>query len=65
MTEVKDGTPGERWQSVPREIQQKSLLWVIKQIRNSDWLDQHELTRRLPLALSKSIILIGIIGKKL
>ena len=65
LTEVKDGTPGERWQSVPREIQQKSLLWVIKQIRNSDWLDQHELTRRLPLALSKSIILKGIIGKKL
>ena len=38
---------------------------MIKQIRNSDWLDQHELTRRLPLALSKSIILKGIIGKKL
>ena len=65
LTEVKDGTSGERWQSVPREIQQKSLLWVIKQLRNSDWLDQHELTRRLPLALSKSIVLKGIIGKKL
>ena len=65
LTEVKDGTSGERWQSVPREIQQKSLLWVIKQLRNSDWLDQHELTRRLPLALSKSIVLKGIVGKKL
>ena len=65
LTEVKDGTSGERWQSVPREIQQKSLLWVIEQLRNSDWLDQHELTRRLPLALSKSIVLKGIIGKKL
>ena len=65
LTEVKDGTSGERWQSVPREIQQKSLLWVIEQLRNSDWLDQHELTRRLPLALSKSIVLKGIVGKKL
>ena len=65
LTEVKDGTSGERWQSVPREIQQKSLLWVIEQLRNSDWLEQHELTRRLPLALSKSIVLKGIIGKKL
>ena len=52
LTEVKDGTPGNVGNLCP-EIQQKSLLWVIKQIRNSDWLDQHELTRRLPLALSK------------
>lgn len=65
LTEVKDGTPGERWRAVPRDVQQKSLKWVIKQLRESDWLDQKDVTSKFPLAINQSLMLKSRVGKKL
>ena len=39
LTEVKDGTLGERFKAVPKEMQKQSMKWVINQIRHCDWLD--------------------------
>ncbi|WP_018338906.1 zinc-dependent metalloprotease [Butyricimonas synergistica] len=65
LTEVKDGTPGDRWKSVPREVQQKSLKWVIKQLCESDWLDEKEVIDKFPLSVNKSLVLKTVVGKKL
>ena len=52
LTEVKDGTPGERFRAVPRDTQRKSLQWVIKQIRESGWLDDKALSDKFPVAMN-------------
>jgi hypothetical protein len=65
LTEVKEGTTGERWTSVPGRLQHQSLLWVVDQLRKSDWLDAPELTRKFPMAVNKSLSLRSNIGRKL
>lgn len=65
LTAVKDGTKGNRWKPVDAAKQHESMLWVIRQLRNSSWLDAPELTKKFPLALKRSISLKGGIGKKL
>lgn len=65
LTEIKDGTPGERWRAVPKEIQRKSLKWVIRQLSDGDWLDSKEVTGKFPLAVNQSLTLKGVVGKKL
>lgn len=45
LTDVKDGTPGERVQPVDREVQRASLKWVLKQINDCDWLNNKEVTK--------------------
>lgn len=65
LTAKKDGTKGNRWKPVDATKQHESMLWVIRQLRNSSWLDAPELTKKFPLALKRSISLKGGIGKKL
>ncbi len=62
LTEVKDGTPGERFRAVPRDTQRKSLQWVIKQIRESGWLDDKALTDKFPVALNPSLKIVSALG---
>lgn len=54
LTQVKDGTPGDRFKSVPRDVQKKSMRWVVNEIRNCDWIDDPELTSKFGLALRMS-----------
>ena len=65
LTEVKDGTPGDRFKAVPKEVQKQSMKWVINQIRNCDWLDDEELTRKFGLALRMSSNLKNVATKAL
>ncbi len=65
LTDVKEGTKGIRWQPVGAAKQHESMMWVIRQLRNSSWLDAPELTKKFPLALKRSISLKGGIGKRL
>lgn len=65
LSDVKEGTPSVRWQPVEAERQHQSMMWVIDQLRNGDWLDAPELTKRFPLALKRSLSLKGAMGKKL
>ncbi|MDE5639961.1 MAG: zinc-dependent metalloprotease, partial [Odoribacter sp.] len=65
LTEVKDGTPGDRFKAVPKEVQKQSMKWVIDQIRHCDWLDDEELTRKFGLALRMSSNLKNVATKAL
>lgn len=65
LTEIKDGTTGVRNQAVPRERQREALKWVIAQMRDSQWLDDGELTSKFPLALKRSVSVANMVGKKL
>lgn len=65
LTEVKDGTLGERFKAVPKEMQKQSMKWVINQIRHCDWLDDEELTRKFGLALRMSSNLKNVATKAL
>lgn len=65
LTAVKEGTPGKRHESVPADLQHRSLLWVIDQLRNCSWLDDEEQIHNFPLRLKRSVMLCGSIGKRL
>lgn len=65
LTDVKEGTKGNRWKAVDAAKQHESMMWVIKQLRSSSWLDVPSLTKKFPLALKRSISLRGGIGKQL
>ena len=52
LSEVKAGTPGKTYQSVPREVQRKSFLWVLNQLKNSDWLHNETLTDQFSLRVA-------------
>lgn len=54
LTEVKDGTPGKRFVSVPREVQKNSLKWVIRELKTQNWLADKELTDKFALGVSLS-----------
>ncbi len=56
LTSVKEGTPGNIYQSVPREVQKASLAWVMNQFRTCDWLDNETLKKKLPLKVNSSIV---------
>ena len=65
ITEIKDGTSGKRWMPVPSKKQHEVLMWVINQIKDSEWLDDKNVTSIFPLSLNKSLTLKGNIGRKL
>ena len=54
LNEVKDGTPGKRFQSVPKNTQRAALKWVLNQTKNCDWLDNKEITNKIGLGVAIS-----------
>ncbi|WP_018338448.1 zinc-dependent metalloprotease [Butyricimonas synergistica] len=54
LNEVKDGTPGERFTPVPREVQKASVDWLLRQLRDSEWLDNRDLVDRFGLGIPAS-----------
>lgn len=54
LANVKDGTPGQAYQAVPREQQARAVAWVLRQLRESDWLDNRELIDKFGLGLPNS-----------
>lgn len=52
LTEVKAGTPGKKAVAVPKAVQQQSLRWVIRHLKEDDWLDDKTLTEAFPLQVS-------------
>lgn len=47
LNPVKEGTPVELYQPVARDIQRASMLWTIRQLRNSDWLNDKALEQKI------------------
>lgn len=65
LSEVKDGTPGKRVESVSKEAQRASLEWTLKQIKSCDWLDNKEITDNFGLDLTMSARLRGLCAEVL
>lgn len=65
LTDVKDGTPGKRVEPVSREKQRASLKWVLKQLKDSDWLDNQELTEKFGLDMAMSVRIQNMIAMTL
>ena len=57
LTEVKDGTQGQRHVSVPKDVQKASLAWILKEFKASDWLNNKELTKNFSLAVDMTPVL--------
>lgn len=54
LTEVKEGTPGERFRPVSRERQKAAVQWIVRQLNESEWLDNRELWGMFSLGLQDS-----------
>ena len=54
LTDVKEGTPGERFRSVTRERQKAAVQWIVRQLKESEWLDNRELLGKFALGLPDS-----------
>ncbi|WP_099292172.1 zinc-dependent metalloprotease [Butyricimonas sp. Marseille-P3923] len=61
LTEVKDGTPGKRFEPVPEKTQRTALKWVLKQVKSCDWLDNKDVTGKIGLdvAISTRVQALG------
>ena len=57
LTEVKDGTPGKPWLAVDKKTQKASLAWVLNELKNCDWIDARELTRKFAGGQKSSLTL--------
>lgn len=65
LTAVKDGTPGATFQPVSRDVQKASMRWVIKQLRDCDWLDNKELLSKFDLNYGVKTIVMSTMAKQL
>lgn len=55
LDDVKEGTPGQRYEAVPRDLQKKSMKWIFKQLRDIDWLDDSHLSSKRELSTKISL----------
>ena len=55
LSRVKPGTTGDIFKAVPKDVQKQSVAWVINELKNSNWIDDKELTSRFNLGLNKSV----------
>ncbi len=63
LSQVKDGTAGEAVKSVARAKQKEALAWVLKELRNSSWIDRPELINKTKLAVYPSAKIIAAVSK--
>jgi len=54
LTQVQDGTKGEPFVSVNRNVQKKSMHWLFNELRNSQWLNAPEISRKVRISTSAS-----------
>ena len=59
LTQVKDGTAGTTVKPLPRDVQRKSLIWLIRQLRDNRWINAPELTSKFGLHIKSSIEFSG------
>ncbi len=65
LTEVKEGTPGKRYEAVPKARQKASMAWILKQYKSMDWLNNAELKQHFPLSVDGSAIVRERVAKDL
>lgn len=54
MTAVKEGTPGKRFEALPKKVQKNSITWVLNQLRDCEWLDNKDTAPQASLSLKMS-----------
>ena len=64
LNPVREGTPVKRYEPVSREVQKASMLWTIKQLRESDWLDEKALDQMF-FAPKYSLLLKNTVARNL
>ncbi|WP_065219357.1 MULTISPECIES: zinc-dependent metalloprotease [Butyricimonas] len=65
LTDVKEGTPGDRYRSVPKEVQKASLQWALKQFRDCDWLYNKPLSKKLTLRINEADAVRAVLAQSL
>ncbi|MEY8591719.1 zinc-dependent metalloprotease [Butyricimonas hominis] len=65
LTDVKEGTSGDRYRSVPKEVQKASLQWALKQFRDCDWLYNKPLSKKLTLRISEADVVRSVLAQSL
>ena len=65
LTAVKEGTPGEPYRSVSREVQKASFAWLMNEFRTCDWLDNQELKDKFPIGVRGSHVIRNRVAKLL
>lgn len=65
LTDVKEGTPGDRYRSVPKEVQKASLQWALKQFRDCDWLYNKPLSKKLALRINEADAVKAVLAQSL
>lgn len=65
LTQVEDGTPGLPVEAVDRKRQKESLKWVIDELKNCEWIDAPELTKKFGLKTNTSSDLAGMLASYL
>ncbi|KAA6342011.1 hypothetical protein EZS27_010214 [termite gut metagenome] len=56
LTDVKEGTPGERHKATSKKVQKASLKWILNEYKNTDWLDNTSLKQKFPLQIDGSYV---------
>ena len=57
LTEVKDGTKGQRHEPVSKATQKASLAWILKEFKSSDWLSNTDLKKNFALGVDMTPVL--------
>lgn len=57
LTQVQDGTKGEPFIAVDRETQKKSMKWIFDELRNNQWLNAPEISRKIRINTSATSII--------
>lgn len=57
LTEVKDGTKGQRHEPVAKEKQRASLAWILKEFKSSDWLSKIDLRKNFTMGVDMTPVL--------
>lgn len=57
LNDIKEGIPGERYVSVPKEVQKASLAWIMNEYKNADWLSKSPLIKKFPMNVDITTVL--------
>ena len=57
LTEVKDGTKGQRHEPVAKEKQRAFLAWILKEFKSSDWLSKTDLKKNFTMGVDMTPVL--------
>lgn len=65
LTQVKEGTAGQVYQSVPKKVQKASMAWILKNLKECGWIDNREITAKFGLMVNPSAKMRNLIVRAL